>query len=582
MLAHENKSIVGIFGTCQLPPSGVILAQWLWHSPSTKMNQLRFLVGSLPDFCTWESCQMIPVSLPLHSGAAPHLPYEIRTLSKHEDWHYVPGEQNPADLPSHGCSAECLGIVKLIVWMLWFLKNASKSENHRRGNLVVEEIEEAERRHLHLVQREEAEEIDGKWMKSLCTFVDSDSLMRLSYKIVRREHDECYRYPILLPSKHKLVDILIHNYHVKNSHKHSMPVDIQGYVWSKRYESRKITTNPVTLPEDRVSDVLIFGFCGVDMAGPLNLKGGEKAWIPLFTCAVYWAVHFQLVLSLSTGIFLQGLHRFIARLGRPSVMYSDNRTNSIGTDNGFDSLDWSNIEEESCSQRIHWKFIPPTDAWWDLSQYLSEDTKDLVSLTPTMFPQDNRPIGVPDIDHLEKASLCKRARSLRRLREDLRRRFRNEYLGLLVQHKNETKGPKAQEIGDVVLIGSYGKRRLEWLVGRILEMYPGKDGYHNHPLEGSASQVPQAVAETRDCGTVRGDNLQEEGELAILCRVKTKSGCTVRLSMKFKTQTSRMPPDRRDTALLSRVSDATNMVDLVPSPSGWWLVCQAETTSYGT
>ncbi|KAJ8887032.1 hypothetical protein PR048_013247 [Dryococelus australis] len=34
--------------------------------------------------------------------------------------------------------------------------------------------------------------------------------------------------------------------------------------------------------------------------------------------------------------------------------------------------------------------------------YLSEDIKDLVQLTSAMFLQDNVPIGVPDIDHLEK------------------------------------------------------------------------------------------------------------------------------------------------------------------------------------
>ncbi|KAJ8887841.1 hypothetical protein PR048_014059 [Dryococelus australis] len=40
--------------------------------------------------------------------------------------------------------------------------------------------------------------------------------------------------------------------------------------------------------------------------------------------------------------------------------------------------------------------------------YLSEDTEDLVPLTPAMFLQENRRTGVPAIDHLKNISLCKR------------------------------------------------------------------------------------------------------------------------------------------------------------------------------
>ena len=50
----------------------------------------------------------------------------------------------------------------------------------------------------------------------------------------------------------------------------------------------------------------------------------------LFTCAVYRAVHLELILSLSTNSFLQGLRRFIARRGRPKIIYSDHGSNFVG------------------------------------------------------------------------------------------------------------------------------------------------------------------------------------------------------------------------------------------------------------
>lgn len=41
------------------------------------------------------------------------------------------------------------------------------------------------------------------------------------------------------------------------------------------------------LPPDRVRDATVFEIVGVDFAGPLILRGGEKGWICIFTCAVY-------------------------------------------------------------------------------------------------------------------------------------------------------------------------------------------------------------------------------------------------------------------------------------------------------
>ena len=52
------------------------------------------------------------------------------------------------------------------------------------------------------------------------------------------------------------------------------------------------------LPLNRVGDAVAFNVTGVDFAGPLHLKSGNKIWICLFTCAVYRAVYFELAFSL--------------------------------------------------------------------------------------------------------------------------------------------------------------------------------------------------------------------------------------------------------------------------------------------
>ena len=43
----------------------------------------------------------------------------------------------------------------------------------------------------------------------------------------------------------------------------------------------------------------------------------------------------------------------------------------------------------------------------------------------------------------------------------LRERFRNEYLGALVQHKSKLKGSDTVSVGDIVFIGNDNTKRIE-------------------------------------------------------------------------------------------------------------------------
>jgi len=65
---------------------------------------------------------------------------------------------------------------------------------------------------------------------------------------------------------------------------------------------------------------------------------------------------------------------------------------------------------------------------------MSSDGSDLSPLTPSFFLQDVREVGVPDCDLLDVKALDRRMRFLQDLRLCLRKRFRQEYLGLLVHH----------------------------------------------------------------------------------------------------------------------------------------------------
>ena len=86
------------------------------------------------------------------------------------------------------------------------------------------------------------------------------------------------------------------------------------------------------LPEARFDTCRCFNSVGIDFFGPLLTKTGhrgsqQKRYCLLITCLSTRAVHLELAQSLSTDSFLMALRRFIARRGKPEVVYSDNGTN---------------------------------------------------------------------------------------------------------------------------------------------------------------------------------------------------------------------------------------------------------------
>ena len=79
------------------------------------------------------------------------------------------------------------------------------------------------------------------------------------------------------------------------------------------------------------------------------------------------AVHIELVTSLSTEAFLAALRRFIARRGKPRIIYSDNRTKFQGAANELHALynilqstsQMATVKELLATESWELKFIPP-------------------------------------------------------------------------------------------------------------------------------------------------------------------------------------------------------------------------------
>lgn len=85
-----------------------------------------------------------------------------------------------------------------------------------------------------------------------------------------------------------------------------------------------------------------------------------------------------------------------------------------------------------------------------------------------MFLQDIQEYGVPDCDMLYRAKLNTKLKHRQKVFEDIRKRFRTEYLGQLLL-KNGKKETRKTKIGDIVLIGDNMHRRIDWPLARVVD-----------------------------------------------------------------------------------------------------------------
>ncbi|KAJ8914514.1 hypothetical protein NQ315_002787 [Exocentrus adspersus] len=121
------------------------------------------------------------------------------------------------------------------------------------------------------------------------------------------------------------------------------------------------------------------------------------------------------------------------------------------------------------------KFPIILPAWWGgFFERLIDDPSDLTVITPVMFLREQHPMGTPDCDNIDRFSISKRIRNTQRLRDNLRQRFRIEYLGQL----GSARGKNSNEIkiNELVLIGNDFSKRIDWPLGRVVELIPGRDG----------------------------------------------------------------------------------------------------------
>ena len=141
------------------------------------------------------------------------------------------------------------------------------------------------------------------------------------------------KFPILLPQKHGLTELIIKDVHQKHFHcgTNSTVTYIRQRYWlpAARQRIRSILRHCVTcnklsgshykvpdsppLPKYRPQMMKPFTVTGVDYTGALYVRipnGESKVYICLFTCASSRAVHLEIVTDLSEESFLHAFRHF--------------------------------------------------------------------------------------------------------------------------------------------------------------------------------------------------------------------------------------------------------------------------------
>ena len=388
------------------------------------------------------------------------------------------------------------------------------------------------------------------WKHKFGLFLDDHGMWRCKGRLSNAKIPEMAKFPILLSSKHHYTDLVVRDCHVKVMHvglKETL-TELRSRYWlikgrqyirrvlhnciiCKRFTSKPyVAPPPPPLPPVRVQEAPPFAHVGIDFAGPLYIKDGNKVWICLYTCCVTRAVHLEVVPNMTTEAYLRSFKRFAARRGFPNRVFSDNGKTFKAAQRALVKL----VAQPSVTQyfsdtHIKWTFNLEKAPWWggmferlvksmkqclkrvvggakltldELQTVVTEaeatlnsrplsyvSTEDLDEpLTPSHLIVGRRLFSYPDpfVDdardpdyEMSSAALTRRMQYLNTILNHFWVRWRREYLLELREthrYAHVQNSPNTISVGDVVLVYDEDLPRTLWKTAVVEDLIQGNDG----------------------------------------------------------------------------------------------------------
>jgi len=452
-------------------------------------------------------------------------------------------------------------LFRIAAYCLRFAHNLRvQSADRLHGPLTCDELQAAKLKVIVQVQKVEFAS-DLKSLRSvnkvasssklvqLMPFIDSKGVLRVGGRLQHSNLPFNSRHQIVLPSNHHFTTLVIRECHQSNLHsgfqltwstlqrdywilrgRDSVRFLLRKCVVCRRARANLASQLMGSLPSSRVNPARPFLRCGVDYAGPFQIrpfKGRSnklyKCYFAVFVCFSTKAVHLEAVSELSTDAFIAAFKRFSARRGVASDFYSDCGTNFVGADKLLQQMLVSSQHQSSIHQFLaekgtRWHFNPPSaphqGGLWEagvksvkfhfrrvvgctvlsLEEFqtmlclveaclnsrpmcaISSDPTDLDALTPGHFLIGQPLTAVPEPDHTAvKSNRLSKWQQTQQLFQHFWKRWSNEYLSSLQQRfKWKAKRQNLQE-GELVIIKDEQLPPMKWKLGRITAVHPGND-----------------------------------------------------------------------------------------------------------
>lgn len=186
--------------------------------------------------------------------------------------------------------------------------------------------------------------------------LDKNGILIVDGRLRYAQIPECQKFPMILPAKSHFTNLILDWAHSTTLHGsiHLTLARVRQEFWILngrnlvksfvhecipcfRQNPKPMNQLMAPLPSIKTGPNRAFLHCGIDFAGPIEIKSSnrrnaptEKGYICVFVCMASKAAHLELVGDLSTQKFILAIRRMMARRGICSDFYCDKGTNFQG------------------------------------------------------------------------------------------------------------------------------------------------------------------------------------------------------------------------------------------------------------